>query len=98
MLRYNAEEHGEADIGDAQRVKNLYSAVMFRAVHDLTLKRKEGGDPLERISALAWFNGAPGVITFKECCHVLDYKAEAVLLALRGKGLLPSENPLKLVG
>lgn len=93
MLRHVVDESVESDVCESKRIRNLYAAVMGRAIHDLEVSK--GGDSQ---SALDWFLGREAPIPFRDCCAVLELDEESVLLALRGRGLLPLEIPLKLAG
>lgn len=93
MLRYVASEVAESEVCESQRIRNLYAAVMGRAIHDLEVCK--GGDSQ---SALDWFNGGDAPIPFRDCCAVLNLDEDSVLLALQRKGLIQSEIPLRLVG
>lgn len=86
---YRAEYADSSDVCENQRIKNLYAAVMGRAVNDLL---RPGSD---YDSAVEWFNHGPAPITFRDCCSALNLNHKAVLIALQSKGLLQCEEPQK---
>lgn len=77
--------------------RNLYAAVMNRAINDLhrSVDSKDQVLWVDGYRAREWFlEDKSSAITFKDCCSVLELNRDSVLLALRAKGLLEPFKPL----
>lgn len=81
--------------------RDLFAAVIMQSIFDLApsyWKRQDGcGDGCRKprcVCATAWFLETRDTHagSFKYCCHVLDLDADAVLRALRRRGLIQKEG------
>lgn len=83
-----------------QGMRNLYAAIIQRALHDLVRFRvflnPSEDIKKEAMSAYLWFMGGQEgqEVSFETCCLVLGYKPESVLKGIEKQGLFLTDVEL----
>lgn len=81
------------DSANVKACKDLFRAVLHRAVLDLIAGYREKSWKIHRKCAERWFNGSgEELISFRELCEYIDVDADMIIKVLRERNLLKQEQ------
>jgi len=81
------------DSAEVKSCKDLFRAILHRAVLDLIAGYREKSWKIHRKCAERWFNGSgEELISFRELCEYIDVDADMIIKVLRERNLLKQEQ------